>query len=290
MLAKEPAIKLNEDIEEKLASYFKQNLAGVSKMSFNKFVQDSLSFERAEEQIAFLRKGLPVALENKKLLEIGSGFGVFLINSRLKHQVMSYGAEPDFISRKITQKILSAFNLTPEIVSNNVGERLSYNDNSFDIVYSSNVLEHVRNPEQVLAEAIRVLKPNGYLFFVIPNFASWWEGHYGIIWWPNMPKHLARCYVKLLGRDARYLDGLQFITLRQIIQITRKFKNLAVLDYGWGVWDYRLTTLDFSGWAELYKLKKILQILRGAGLLKLIRFLGKKFDWLTPIILLAKKK
>lgn len=285
------SIDLNRVNIKALADYFNKTLKGISKLPVDKFIKESLSFERAEEQFSLLKKKLPIDIENKRLLEIGSGFGTFVINARVNRNLMSYGAEPDSVCCKTSRETLATFGIAGDIISNNAGENLSYADNSFDIVYSSNVLEHVQSPEKVFSEVIRVLKPGGYLFFVIPNYASWWEGHYGIIWLPNISRYLARCYVKLLGRDPRYLDQLQFITLKQVIDITRKFKEqLEVLDYGEDVWEYRLSTLDFSGWADLYKLKRILQILNRFRLLKLIKYLGKRFNWLTPIILVAKKK
>ena len=45
------------------------------------------------------------------------------------------------------------------------GERLPVPSGSFDVVYCSDVLEHVRDVDQVLAETARALKPGGvYLF------------------------------------------------------------------------------------------------------------------------------
>jgi len=41
------------------------------------------------------------------------------------------------------------------------GERLPFDDNSFDAVFSTNVFEHVMCPAQVLREIRRVLRPNG---------------------------------------------------------------------------------------------------------------------------------
>lgn len=40
---------------------------------------------------------------------------------------------------------------------------------SFDWVYSSNCLEHMRNPEQALVCWWRVLRPGGYLVFTVPD-------------------------------------------------------------------------------------------------------------------------
>jgi len=41
------------------------------------------------------------------------------------------------------------------------GEALPYRDNSFDIVFCCDVLEHVRNLPKVISEISRVLKPGG---------------------------------------------------------------------------------------------------------------------------------
>lgn len=51
-------------------------------------------------------------------------------------------------------------------------EKLPFKDGEFDFIYSSFTLEHLLDPEKVINEAIRVLKDNGILFFVAPNFGS----------------------------------------------------------------------------------------------------------------------
>ena len=45
------------------------------------------------------------------------------------------------------------------------GEQLPFSDNSFDIVYCCDVLEHVRDLNMVIAEIARVLKKDGIFFF-----------------------------------------------------------------------------------------------------------------------------
>ncbi|MFI0844334.1 class I SAM-dependent methyltransferase [Mesorhizobium sp. IMUNJ 23232] len=47
-------------------------------------------------------------------------------------------------------------------------ERLTYDDESFDLVVTSDVFEHVRRPFQAFAEVRRVLKPGGRHIFSIP--------------------------------------------------------------------------------------------------------------------------
>lgn len=52
------------------------------------------------------------------------------------------------------------------------GETIPFPDASFDIVFSSNVLEHIRDLGPMLAETRRVLKPGGYAVHAMPS-RSW---------------------------------------------------------------------------------------------------------------------
>lgn len=53
-----------------------------------------------------------------------------------------------------------------DIVAN--GARLPFLDDTFDLVISQAVLEHVPNPREVVVEMIRVLKPGGRMYVEIP--------------------------------------------------------------------------------------------------------------------------
>jgi len=49
------------------------------------------------------------------------------------------------------------------------GESLPYDDETFDVVFADNVLEHLEQPELVFREACRVLKPGGVFLAKTPN-------------------------------------------------------------------------------------------------------------------------
>lgn len=49
-----------------------------------------------------------------------------------------------------------------------VNQDLPFGDESFDVVFSANVLEHVNDPFLSAQEIVRVLKPGGYLYVDIP--------------------------------------------------------------------------------------------------------------------------
>jgi SAM-dependent methyltransferase len=54
------------------------------------------------------------------------------------------------------------------------GKTIPFEDNSFDCVFFSEVFEHVFNPDEILKEVFRVLKPNGKVLLTTP-FA--WDEH-----------------------------------------------------------------------------------------------------------------
>ena len=53
------------------------------------------------------------------------------------------------------------------------GESMTYEDQSFDLVYCHTVLQFTPNPEQLVSECIRVLKPGGTLILMAINKYSW---------------------------------------------------------------------------------------------------------------------
>lgn len=56
--------------------------------------------------------------------------------------------------------------------------QIGFPDNSFDFVFSYNSFEHFPNPEQVLLEAMRVVRPGGYIYLNFgPLYYSAWGAH-----------------------------------------------------------------------------------------------------------------
>ena len=48
-----------------------------------------------------------------------------------------------------------------------IGEQLPFDDTSFDIVLSDNVIDHAEDPIMIIDEIVRVLKPGGVLYFTV---------------------------------------------------------------------------------------------------------------------------
>jgi len=54
---------------------------------------------------------------------------------------------------------------------------LPYPDNTFDLVCSFDVIEHIKEHDLAVSEIRRVLKPGGYYFLTVPAFEWLWSKH-----------------------------------------------------------------------------------------------------------------
>ncbi len=68
---------------------------------------------------------------------------------------------------------------------------MPFEDNSFDVVISNQVIEHIEDQRLHLAEAFRVLRPGGFLYVATPN--RYWprEVHSSIFFLGYLPQHMA---------------------------------------------------------------------------------------------------
>lgn len=285
-----------EAIVEELQRLLNTNMARVLPpgMDQEQLCQEFISEDRAREQLALVAQFTPDGLRGKRVLEIGAACGAQLICAARDHGAVAAGVEPsddEFAANIHLAKLLFAYHGLPPLICEAAGENLPFAADTFDVVFSLNVLEHVQDPERVLAETVRTLKPGGIAVMVAPNYGSFWEGHYGVLWIPHMPRPLARMYVRLFKRDPKYLNTLNFLTVGWLKKIMRSHANqVDILDWGYGIWARRLRTGEFSEWAGLGILKRVVLALGRFGLAPLVAFMGKPLRWQTPIILVFQKK
>lgn len=108
--------------------------------------------------------------EKSKLLELGCGRGDFI------NEFSNLGLDVHAID--LSDLITSKF---PKIKFNCVDllkENLPYPDNYFDVIYSKSFIEHFYYPEKVFEEAYRVLKPNGLIITLTPEWNFIYKSFY----------------------------------------------------------------------------------------------------------------
>jgi 2-polyprenyl-3-methyl-5-hydroxy-6-metoxy-1,4-benzoquinol methylase len=100
-----------------------------------------------------------------RLLDVGCGFGLTVYEANKR----GFRADGIDISTRFLKLAREKLGLT---LRQGRVEDLHFSDNTYDGVIFWDVLEHVHNPLEILAEIHRIVRPGGYLFGQVPN----WRG------------------------------------------------------------------------------------------------------------------
>ncbi|OGM30068.1 hypothetical protein A2630_02430 [Candidatus Woesebacteria bacterium RIFCSPHIGHO2_01_FULL_44_10] len=142
----------------------------------------------------------------EKILDIGSADGVFTnVVSQATNAKKAVGIEVlktsvDWANRHWVRNKTLSFRVGD-------GHALPFAANTFDAVFALEVLEHVFEPEKILAEIRRVLKKGGYAVFLVPSESYlfkvvWFLWHYmGRMVWKDT--HIQSFSNSLLAKKAK---------------------------------------------------------------------------------------
>lgn len=123
-----------------------------------------IPLDLGQRETAGTTKGKEIALElippgdGKKALDVGARAGVQTAWLKGRgYQVTSIDVEPVFDG----------------CLQVDANERLPFDDKSFDLIWCSEVIEHLKDPAFALSELRRVAKPGGLLVLTTPNSYAW---------------------------------------------------------------------------------------------------------------------
>jgi SAM-dependent methyltransferase len=139
------------------------------------------------DDLAFAQRVERVLSRNAVLLDLGAGAGIVQeLNFRGKGAKV-VGLDPD--PRVLTNPFLDEARV-------GIGNEIPSTSNSFDVVVSANVFEHVDEPRAMFEEIARVLKPGGLFLLKTPN-----RRHYIAFIARCTPLWFHRFYNRLRGRN-----------------------------------------------------------------------------------------
>jgi 2-polyprenyl-3-methyl-5-hydroxy-6-metoxy-1,4-benzoquinol methylase len=149
-------------------------------------------------------------LPGGRLLEVGCG------NGRMLKMMADLGwlAEGvDFDAAAAQNGIDKGLNIHTGFL-----EELQYEENCFDAITMSHVIEHVHDPLELLKECCRILKPGGRFALVTPNIGSIGHRLFGSSWFHlDPPRHLRIFSVKSL-RTLLQMAGFRSINIGTTIR------------------------------------------------------------------------
>lgn len=141
--------------------------------------------------------------------------------------------------------------------------RLPVADGAVDVVFSSNLIEHVQDPTTVADEMVRVTRPGGVVFLSYTNWLSPWGGHEASPWHWISGAYAIRRYTRKHGHPPKNRLG----------------ENLFAVSVAWGL-----------RWAEAHPDVEIVEVRprylpRGSRLILRVPVLREFVTWNLLLIL-----
>ncbi|MGI5835781.1 MAG: methyltransferase domain-containing protein [Chloroflexota bacterium] len=262
---------------EKLLLEYTQSYSRYYSRSKSKLMQrcrEQLFQEREMGALVDRLERLYGRLEGCRVLEVGSGSGSRSVAVALRGAEVT-GIEPSEAGVAASRLRAQRYPHLKVRFDVGIGEELPFPDGSFDLVFSTEVLQHVQNMERVIAETSRVLRPGGHCYHEAPNNLYPWEFHYRMLWFPGMPKPLGKLYARLRGKDPRHLDDISFIYPRPLSNMMRRHGFTEIRDlYEVEFWQKTTETERIHSSSK----RKAFELLRRLGLsrpiVRAISFLG----------------
>ncbi|MFF0190507.1 class I SAM-dependent methyltransferase [Streptomyces sp. NPDC005244] len=152
------------------------------------------------------------AVDGQTVVDVGGGGGYFTEEFR-RRGAHAYLFEPDV-------RELGAKPAGGAVVAD--GYLLPLADGVADVCFSSNVLEHVADPQTFLSEMVRVTRPDGLIYVAFTNWLSPWGGHEWAPWHYFGAERARARYRRRTGRPAKHTLGENLFavhvgtTLRQV--------------------------------------------------------------------------
>ena len=116
-----------------------------------------------------------ITVRGKDVLDLGAGLGGMseeLVVCGARVTALEPGAAWASFTKRRVARHFGQFRLIDAF-----GESIPLPTDSVDLIVSLQVLEHVKEPDKVLAEAWRVLRPGGYFYLACENYLAFREGH-----------------------------------------------------------------------------------------------------------------
>lgn len=167
-----------------------------------------------------------VDLRGRELLDVGGGPGYF------RRAFEDAGATYFSLDADVGE-LSGLGEVAPRTVVGS-GMELPFADASFDVCYSSNVLEHVPEPWRMAEEMLRVTKPGGLTFVSWTVWYGPWGGHETAPWHYLGGARARRRYRRRHGHEPknRFGESLFGLTVHEGLAWARRQQDGRVLAVG----------------------------------------------------------
>lgn len=180
---------------------------------------------------------VPLLRPGMRVLEVGCGIGLlasFLRQSGVDITGLEPGASGFGFMPEIGSAILRHLpdTLRAEWLGIGAGQLDPARHGQFDLIYSTNVLEHIPDLAGAFRGMASVLAPGGTMVHLCPNYAVPYEPHFGIPLVPFLPRATAFLYRETIKKLPGIWEELNFITASRVKRLARTNRLSISFDRG----------------------------------------------------------
>ncbi len=189
---------------------------------------------RHEELLANLLA--TTSVKGKKILEVGVGMGgdsIYLAKKGAIVTVLDFTKEALELIRENAKK--SKVKITTVQAD---ARAMPFRDNTFDVIFHQGLIEHYKNPRELLDEQKRVLKVGGYIQVDVPQrYTTYTIKKHVLIW---------------LGKW--FAGWEREFSVSELENLLRRVGLTPVKSYGWGYYGklYNLRHARLGSWYERF--------------------------------------
>lgn len=277
--------KEEKKLRKRMLAHLKNKYTGVLTWSVENMLDTAYNFTEAEKQFK-LTNSHATLKKSMRILDAGCGFGYF-VSYCLQQGYNCQGYEVEEKLAKIAQELLTINKQDPKRIFLVKKNKLPYRNETFDFINLHFVLDYVQNIPGLLKELKRILKKDGVIFSICPNYQCFYSPVYALFFIPWLPKKFNRIYFKLMGRpNTAFLESLTFTTPHYLEGLFRKF-GLQSEAFGPSYWQKAISEENFEHRSNFLKF-----IIKATNKLKLTELLKatNRLGFYTPLIYILRKK
>ena len=171
-------------------------------------------------------------LAGRTVVDVGGGGGWFTAAFRARG-AHCYLFEPDRAELGLRTELgLGSGGPAGAVLAD--GYWLPVRDGGADVTFSSNVLEHVRDPMGLIEEMIRVTRPGGLVYLSYCNWYSPWGGHEMSPWHYLGPGYARRRYLRRHRRQPKHECGVNLfpVHIGPVLRALRARPDVSIIEAG----------------------------------------------------------